>query len=86
MKHQNTKTSLYELSKKYWVFVLFEIFGLVRKILQSTVFNDHPVAAKGVRFTSEMTLDALFASVIHFTMIERLKNSAGHLVGTSPDV
>ena len=36
--------------------------------------------------TSEMALDALFASVIHFTMIERLKNSAGHLVGTSPDV
>ena len=44
------------------------------------------IAAKGVLFTSEMTLDALFASVIHFTMIERLKNSAGHLVGTSPDV
>ena len=73
LKHQNTKTSLYELSKKYWVFVLFEIFVLVRKILQSTVFNDHPVEAKGVRFTSEMTLDALFASVIHFTTIERLK-------------
>ena len=31
------------------------------------------IAAKGVLFTSEMTLDALFASVIHFTMIERLK-------------
>ena len=36
-------------------------------------------------YVSEMTLDALFATVIHFTMIERLKNSAGHLVGTSPD-
>ena len=44
------------------------------------------IAAKGVLFTSEMTLDALFATVIHFNMIERLKNSAGHLVGTSPDV
>ena len=45
LKHQNTKTSLYELSKNHWVFALFEIFGLVRKILQSTVFNDHPVDA-----------------------------------------
>ena len=44
------------------------------------------IAAKGVLFTSEMTLDALFATVIHFNMIERLKNSAGHLVGTTPDV
>ena len=31
------------------------------------------IAAKGVLFISEMTLDALFVSVIHFTMIERLK-------------
>ena len=31
------------------------------------------IAARGVLFTSEITLDALFASVIHFTMIERLK-------------
>ena len=73
LKHQNTKTSLYKLSENHWVFAFFEFFGSVRKTLQSTVFNDHPVAAKGVRFTSEMTLDALFASVIHFTMIERLK-------------
>ena len=43
LKHQNTKTSLYELSKNHWVFALFEIFGLLRKIIQSTVFNDHPV-------------------------------------------
>ena len=43
LKHQNTKTSLYELSKNHWVFALFEIFGSVGKKLQSTVFNDHPV-------------------------------------------
>ena len=43
LKHQNTKTSLYELSKNHWVFALFEIFGPIRKRLQSTVFNDHPV-------------------------------------------
>ena len=43
LKHQNTKTSLYELSKNHWVFALFEIFGSVSKKLQSTVFNDHPV-------------------------------------------
>ena len=44
LKHQNTKTSLYELSKNHWVFALFEIFGPVRKRLLSTVFNDHPVS------------------------------------------
>ena len=43
LKHQNTKTSLYKLSKNHWVDVLFEIFGSVRKKLQSTVINDHPV-------------------------------------------
>ena len=43
LKHQNTKTSLYELSRNHWVFELFEIFGSVRKKLQFTVFNDHPV-------------------------------------------
>ena len=43
LKHQNTKTSLYELSKNHWFFALFEIFGSVSKKLQSTVFNDHPV-------------------------------------------
>ena len=43
LKHQNTKTSLYELSKNHWVIALFEIFGSVSKKLQSTVFNDHPV-------------------------------------------
>ena len=43
LKHQNTKTSLYKLSKNHWVDVLFEIFGSVRKKLQSTVTNDHPV-------------------------------------------
>ena len=31
LKHQNTKTSLYELSKNHWVFALVEIFGSVRK-------------------------------------------------------
>ena len=46
LKHQNTKTSLYELSKNHWVFALFEIFG---KILQSTVFNDHPVVGQLIR-------------------------------------
>ena len=43
LKHQNTKTSLYKLSENHWVFALFEFFGSVRKKLQSTVFNDHPV-------------------------------------------
>ena len=45
LKHQNTKTSLYKLSKNHWVFALLAFFGSVRKRLQFTVFNDHPVAA-----------------------------------------
>ena len=32
-------------SKNHWIFALFGNFGPVRKILQSTVFNDHPVVA-----------------------------------------
>ena len=37
VKHQNTKTSLYKLTKNYWVITLFEILGSVRRDLQSTV-------------------------------------------------
>ena len=43
LKHQNTKTSLYKLSKNHWVITLLENFGSVRRKLQSTVFLDHPV-------------------------------------------
>ena len=43
VKHQNTKTSLYKLTKNYWVITLFEILGSVRRDLQSTVSFDHPV-------------------------------------------
>ena len=43
VKHQNTKTSLYKLTKNYWVITLFEILGSVRRDLQSTVSLDHPV-------------------------------------------
>ena len=43
LKHQNTKTSLYKLSKNHWVIALFKKFGSVRKKLQSTVSLDHPV-------------------------------------------
>ena len=37
LKHQNTKTSLYKLSKNHLVITLLEIFGFVRRNLQSTV-------------------------------------------------
>ena len=43
LKHQNTKTSLYKLSKNHWVIALFKKIGSVRKRLQSTVSLDHPV-------------------------------------------
>ena len=43
LKHQNTKTSLNELSKNHWVIALFEIFGPVSNKLLVTVSLDHPV-------------------------------------------
>ena len=43
-KHQNTKTSLNKLSKNHGVIAIFEIFGSIRRKLQFTVFNDHPVS------------------------------------------
>ena len=43
LNHQNTKTSLNELSKNHWVIALFEIFGPVRNKLLMTVSLDHPV-------------------------------------------
>ena len=45
LKHQNTKTSLYKLSKNHWVITLFEICGSVGQDLQFTVSLDHPVLA-----------------------------------------
>ena len=33
LKHQNTKTSLYKLSKNHWVITLLENFGSVRRNL-----------------------------------------------------
>ena len=47
LKHQNTKTFLYKLSKNHWIFALFEIFWPVRKKVQFTLFHDHPVFNKG---------------------------------------
>ena len=49
LKHQNTKTSLYKLSKNHWVITLLENFGSVRRKLQSTVFLDHPVGKRKYR-------------------------------------
>ena len=31
LKHQNTKTSLYEVFKNHWVFALFEFFWVCQK-------------------------------------------------------
>ena len=47
LKHQNTKTSLYKLSKNHWVMILLEIFGCVTRNLRSTVSFDHPVVPSG---------------------------------------
>ena len=43
LKHQNTKTSLYKLSKEHWVIAFFKCFWFVRRELQFTVYLDHPV-------------------------------------------
>ena len=43
LKHQNTKTSLYKLSKNNWVVTILGGFVSVRRKLQSTVSLDHPV-------------------------------------------
>ena len=43
LKHQNTITSLYMLSKIHWVITLLGIFESVGRKLQSTVSLDHPV-------------------------------------------
>ena len=47
LKHQNTKTSLYKLSKNHWVIELFKISLCVGRKLQSTVSLDHPVFYQG---------------------------------------
>ena len=44
LKPQNTKTSLYKLSKNHWVITLLEMS--VRRKLQSTVSLDHPVVTE----------------------------------------
>ena len=49
LKHQNTKTSLYELSKNHWVITLLEIVWSDRRNLQFTVNLDHPVSRSGPR-------------------------------------
>ena len=72
LKHQNTKTSLNELSKNHWVIALFEIFGSVSKKLQSTVFNDHPVSHQvwshgGSTFKKNMTLNGHFPALHKLT-------------------
>ena len=43
LKDQNTKTSLYKLSKNGWVCAFFYFFYSIREILQDTVLLDHPV-------------------------------------------
>ena len=43
LKHQNTITSLYMLSKNHWVITLLGIFESVGRKFQSTVSLDHPV-------------------------------------------
>ena len=65
LKHQNTKTSLYKLSKNHWVIALFKKFGSVRKKLQSTVSLDHPVARVLPHVLARVLLHVLARFIIH---------------------
>ena len=51
LKHQNTKTSLYKLSKNNWVVTILGVFVSVRRKLQSTVSLDHPVTLRQLEDT-----------------------------------
>ena len=62
LKPQNTKTSLYKLSKNHWVMTLLENFGSVSRKLQSTVSLDHPVAAGDWNLLDLGFLDAVVSS------------------------
>ena len=57
LKHQNTKTSLCELSKNHWVIAPFYISGPIKRKLQSTVSLDHPVPswATAIGFQTKQT-------------------------------
>ena len=46
MRHQNTKTAAWKLSKNHWVRLFFVFFRFVREILFVTVAFDHPVTVK----------------------------------------
>ena len=48
LKHQNTKTSLYVLSKNHWVITLLEKFWSGRRNFHFTVSLDHPVSISSV--------------------------------------
>ena len=50
LKHQNTNTSLYKLSKNCWVIALCDFVWSVTNKLQSIVSFDHPISTISKRF------------------------------------
>ena len=57
LKHQNIRTSLYQLSKNLWVITFFKIFGSVRKnsnlqSLMITLYANHCLIIVSVRAES----------------------------------
>ena len=50
LKHQNTNTSLYKLSKNCWVIALCDFIWSVTNKLQSIVSFDHPISTISKRF------------------------------------
>ena len=90
VKHQNTKTSLYKLSKNNWVVTLFEIFGSVRKKLQSTVSLDHPVLSKLVLETlawlkesMDWSKQRMYAGLEIYKFINQLVTAAAYFAITA---
>ena len=58
LKHQNTKTSLYKLSKNIGLMYFLKFSGPSEKKLQSTVINDHPVDTYNIHIN--ISIDIMF--------------------------
>ena len=50
LRHQNTKTAAYKLSKNVWVRQFFGVFRFAKEKLFVTVAFDHPVSIKQTYF------------------------------------
>ena len=90
LKHQNTKTSLYKLSKNHWAIALFLFSWSVRRELQFTVYLDHPVSwhfvikVKNIIFvTKTRNYDIFVAKIYAKALIDSFWTFAGLIASVS---